>query len=782
VDLAVERLGGDVLSVELYRRRRRSHAALALVACAASACGRLSASGDGGSAFVPPGDAELADPPPTLPTLLSAAAGPGLARLAWFPASADAPELELALFSAPDAQALDAAIAAGIPYAGPLTGSALTLAGLADGVELAFALAVRPIGATTWTASGARLRLRPGSVIYVRAGADPAIADGLTPASAFPDPASGVISAFLAGGGNVWISGADYGSQSLGLFGGVHIYGSFDASFAPELRSSADHPTVLRGLSGAPILASLAGTGTAVADGLVLEGDGVAQIGVDAKDLALELRDVVIRACKDRGVRLRNTDPGETLEVRLCLVSSSDNGADGLSLAGAYELAVDASAFESNVQEGIDLNDLVAPAGGTARLALRDVLLAANGTDGLDATLIAPAGGGAGGNFAVSLDGCRAELNGGEGLFVDVDFELTPAWDLSLAIQGTRARSNGLNGIHLDLDDECDALIASSVVSANRGDGLLVSSESAGGFVLLASSILAGNQGAGARAIGGEFTVCASQCVFTGNAEGGLASAVADVRAAGSIAWLQSAAWPAASAGVDVPAGAATPFVRAPEGWLTALAMSASGISYSGSALPFAGAGLEIDDDGTPRVIVSAGAELSVDPAPASLAAPAVLALFADAATVAEDWQLAAGSAALGQGLAAAGAPAIDAGPYGVLGSGTPGLGAAVASAPFRVARVIPAPGSALPPGASLAIELLGGDVDASTLSSSTVRAVHGDGSTIALDLLLEPDGSVTASPSSGGWGSAPFALEIAGLAAEDGRPLAAPVALSFDP
>ena len=194
----------------------------------------------GGSVTIatPPGDDDgSGDPgmpidPATGPTsfvrlagLTAAAAGLGTVRVHFTAPDADE---ELALFVSDDA----GTVYAGAPVEAPLTGTSTTVGGLPDGMARFFGLGVRAAGSgDPYLPVGVVLTATPGPVIYVDPTADPTVADGMTPATAFPNPVSAFLTAFVAGGGNLWLAEGDYAVAFIPQFAGVHAYGGFQPDF-----------------------------------------------------------------------------------------------------------------------------------------------------------------------------------------------------------------------------------------------------------------------------------------------------------------------------------------------------------------------------------------------------------------------------------------------------------------------------------------------------------------------------------------------------------------------
>lgn len=767
----------DCRPSSVSRSAPRRAAGLVLAALGAG-CGRLSAP-DGGQAVEPPGIVDAPGAPPTLPTLVSAFGGAGFVRVRCAPAAP--PGLEYALFAANSAASVYAAapIAVGVS-------DGYAWSGLADGGTWWLGLGVRATGANAWTPSGARLRAHVAAPLYVRAGADPAIADGLTPATAYPEPADALLWALVLGGANVWIAAGEYEQQSLPVFPGTYVVGGFDAAFDPATRDPALHPTRLRGVAGAAILACQGGGAGCVVDGLELDGAGVSSACIDALDTPLCVASSRLHDSADRGVRLRASPTNDPIDVRLCATTSGAHGADGVSVDGAFELRLDACVLSDNVQEGLDCADLVAPDGRTARLELRDCAARDNGTDGLDANLAAPASGGAaGGRFEVRLEHSRFERNGAEGAQVDVDYDAFPQWSSRVLVSGCQARANGQNGVHLDLDLNAEACVWRCVASANRGDGVLLSAETDPGFVFVAACALHGNLGRGLHGDSGQRALVASHCALAGNQGGGVASVAPASCAASCAAWEQPQPFdgvPALGCASSV-ASAAALFAHVPRSFGAVSAASGALLSSTLATTATVGQWAELSDDAQPRVVAQAGsAQLALLPAPAALELPAALVLWGDTLGVDEDFALAAASPALGAGLAMPGAPLVDAGPFGAAAAGELGALSVFDAEPFRPARATPAPGTALAAGStqSLRVAFSGGELAAASASSASVRVIGPAGTELAVAIAVQAGELVLLAPP-GGWPAGEKRVELyPGLGATSGAGLAAVAVLRY--
>ncbi len=745
----------------------------ALLLSVAASCAGGGGPSSGGSNPPPP----LPSASPLLAGLVAAAAGPGAVRVQWRGAPAG---FEVALFSS----STRASVYAGAPVVQQPSGDALTLNGLVDGTVYYFGLGIREAGAGIYVPTGVVLRARPGAPLYVDAASTAANPDGLTPATAFPDVTSALLTAFLQGGGNVWIAGGAYDAAFLPLFSGVHVQGSFDVSFDLDLRDALASSTVWNVPAGASGVGVQGGDPPAVLDGLALMGNGAGTVGVDVVDAGLELRAVSVSGFTDRGIRLRNTKV-EDYDLVVASSSSSGNGADGLSLLGAYDLLLDASSFLSNGQEGVDLGPLVALDGDSASLKISGCSFLGNGTEGLDASLNAPTlGGPTGGRFIVEIRGSRFEENGSDGCLVDVEYEAFPLWSANVLVRDSVARANRIAGFHVDADAYVDLFLHRLLATANAGDGILVSSEADPGVAVVAACVAASNQGSGIRATFGNRPIAASHCIVAGNLGGGISSDTVESSAASSIAWLQTSPW------TDVRTTACTStndptiglFENGPEEYRLVLAVAGSTLTLAQTPSFQGAAALELADDGIGLTASQiSGTSVTLGATPSAFVAPGMLAAFAPGAGVLEDYHLPVGSPALATGMTPPGGLAVDAGVYGAPQGGDPGAGDLVPRTLFRPVATRPALTQSLGANDPIVVTF-SDDLASASVVPGAVRAVTASGSALAISTTVA-NGELVVDPPPAGWGTEPFELELHRfLASIAGDPFAAPLALPFTP
>ena len=740
-----------------------------------TACG---GGGGGGGGIAPSGPI---DPPPGLgtdaPGLTSAVALLADARVDFLlPATG----FDAALFVA----ASPGAVFAGAPVLEGLTGSSGALTGLPTHTNVYVGLGLRPQvpDGGAYVPVGSVLRLHTGDPIYVDWSADPFIADGQTPGTAFADITTAALTAFADGGGRLFVREGTYAVTSIPILDDVDVYGGFDATF--DLATRGQQTTQLvGGQSGVGMLVLAGGPTSSVIDGVHLDGESVGSFGIDVSDVGAEIRGCVIEHCAGRGIRLRNAIAQPTEDVLIVGTSSSLNEADGLSSSGAFRVTIEGSRFDANVQEGVDLDDLVALDGDVASLTVRGCGFFGNGAQGLDVDLAGPLGGGPGGGlFQVTIDDSDFELNGDEGLLIDQDHEALAGWRAEIQVRGVHTRGNRLAGIRIDADSDSSIIVHRVASVGNGSDGLWVSSETAPGLALVTSSAFVANRGAGLRASLGNRALAASHCVFAGNTGGGMVSTTVTSTAASCVAYLQSAPWTGTeTAGeLELVSPFPAPWANAPESIGFALSYTMAELTLEADLGAVAGMVAELANDAVARDVIAAGGTLlEVDPAPELFLTPGAVLIYGAGATVEEDWAPSPGSVLIGAGMTPAGGPAVDAGPFGATVGGQPGEFDSVEPALFRLAGTTPPVTSGLGASETLRLNFEGGTLDAASVVADSVRVFGAAG--VVPALVSFDAGDVLITPPGGGWGTGPLLIEVHGLlAAADGRPLAAGTALHF--
>jgi len=719
-------------------------------------------------------------------------AADGIVTLEWvLPAGS----FEAALF-----QALDPTLVHdGPPIQEGLSGTGTQLSGLTNGVDVYFGIGVRPTGGIDYTPSGVILRMRPGAPIYLDAAADPTGADGLTPGTAFPDALSAVLTAFsqvLSGGsGIVLVREGVYTAADLPVFAGVQVYGGFDASFDPATRDPSGADTVFEAIASGTMFAVQGGFPTAVFDGITIDGLDLGRIGIDLSSSSVEVRNSLIHRCTDHGVRMKNTS-NDRFQITITNSSLSNNGGEGVSSDGPFDVRVDGSRFDSNFFEGFDFDDLIGPSFDVVTMEVTGSRFFGNGSEGADIDLNVPLGtppgpGVPGGEFDVEFRGCRFEQNALDGLLIDEEYELFPDWRAEITVRECAMRANRLAGLHVDADGVDEVVVHRVLATGNEADGIEIASESQPGVVVVSASIASGNQGVGLRAwrggsiTPGNKTVLATHCIFAGNVQGGFRSEEVLGSAASSIAYLQPSPWTnvrliGTLEELDPFAGT---FQFAPEAFTRAIARNIDQLTVADPAVIDLGSVVELGDDAVLRTAVAiSGNVVTVDPPPEAFTVPGTVSAFGPgASSTVEDWQLPVGSPAIGAGMSEPGAPAVDAGVWGAPLPGHPGFPDEGSATPFTPVAVDPPPFPGPTASQEVAIRF-SADLDPASVVAGRVRAVTTSGTELAIGFLPLGD-TIVVQPPPGGWGTQPLLLELnAGIASLAGVPLATPLAIPITP
>lgn len=766
-------------------QRSASSSALVLaLAISTVACGGGGgAGGSGGGGNQPPIDNSAL---PSSVGISHAVAGSGTARVRWTALDPDGQPLAVALFSA----GVRANLYAGVPLQTASGNGARNVSGLTNGVELFFGLALDR-GAGVYAPIGEVVRVVPRAPIFVDAASTAVAPDGSTPALAFRDPLDGVLQAFSQGGGNVWVAEGVYSDVNLLVWPEVHLAGGFDASFDLAAHDPQLHRSVLRGLAGRAIVEISQGGAGATLDGLELDGRGLAPFGIDIDQTDASIRGTTVENCAGRGLRLRSASLTSATHVTLMRCKVSSNGAEGVSVDGAFDLVVEGSRFASNSFEGFDCDGLVGPDGVAVALDVRDCAFVNNGQEGLDCDLSPPLAPGAGpGRYSVEIQGSLFEgngranvANGLAGLNIDIDFELIPNWSAEIVVRGSTARANRGAGVQLDLDSTCSAMLHRVASCANGGDGLRVSSESTPSFVTVSSSAFVGNGGLGLQAVLGQVPLLLSHSIVAGNAAGGVSSSVIDSSASSSIAWMQAAPWSNVRDHFSVEANDALDpaFVRAGVEFYRALSFDGATLALASTLGLQVGDQVELGDDGVLRTITALGAgqRVTLDPNPVAPYLPAGLARFESGVSADEDYRLAPGSPAAAAGMPVVGGP-LDAGPFGAPFGGVPGRDDAPRPSLFYAGSSSPSAGRLLSSNQSVRVDFVGGVLDALSVSTQTVKARNASGAALQVGVSVQSGGVVVSAPV-GGWPSGELSIELhPGLRSTSAVELAAPIALPF--
>ncbi|QDV08196.1 hypothetical protein Poly30_37320 [Planctomycetes bacterium Poly30] len=650
-----------------------------------------------------------------------------------------------------------------------------TVSGLAEDTTYFTRLAFDD-GAGGWDAAGPRLMTRTGTPVLVLSGADATIADGLTPATAWPSIEEGIAAASLGGGGNVWVSG-DFQTAEITVPASVDLYGGFDATFELDARDPAGMPATIQGTSTSSVITlARADQSVAVLDGFRIDGSASSDACFEVDQRFCELRSLA-GGRAGRGFKLRSADNNNPVEVTMVRCAASVCIAGGTSISGAFDLYMEDCAMSGNGQEGLTADNLTGNVGEVSRVFARDCVFSGNGSEGFDVDL-ATSGDAGSGRWVIRLEDCIFSDNALDGCLIDCDYEGEPGWFARFEIEGCEARRNGEAGFHLDVDAQANSHVHRTVAAANRAEGILISSETAPGTVVIDTSALVGNQTYGVRTEMGNVGLLLSHCVVAGNRLGAQFGGVAPILATSSIAYLQPGPWSASDShrSVDTVQTQPLPFAEAPSALYPVLSFADGVATLAVQPTLGIGATVELNDSGQVLLVESVtGTEVGLADAPTESLAPGVLGWF-ESGSVVEDWRLSGGSPALGAGMALPGGPARDAGIFGASVTGAPGRLDLQPVDTFWFAETAPTWSRAIGSSESLVLRFEGGTLDTST-GMAGVDAVDAAGSPVPIGILTA--GSVViVSPPGTGWTTGTRIQVHDSLRTLDGRELCASVAI----
>jgi hypothetical protein len=693
-----------------------------------------------------------------------------------------------------------------------LTGSSVILTAasnpglIANGTQVFAGFGIRRTGTTPWTPIGTVIRCRPSVRTVFVDPAGPPDGNGSSPANAFPllDNALlvGAVFASAFGDVNVWVLEGTYttrafnpATQEGGAFTvgpGVHVYGGFQPGFALADRRATGRGSILHGGPTTRVVDVIGGAPVHVVDGFFIDGRDTTTEGMDIVESDCEVRSVASQRCVDNGVRIKQlVDFTNRRNVTLVACDVSQNLDDGLGVTGVFQVTFDRSTFDANGGAGIDVNDLLALEGSSASLRAFGCRFFGNSIEGLamDLNTIATANQTPGGRFNIDVEACTFERNGTNGLDIDQDHDLFPAWHASVRVRDCIARANRQHGMHVDADDQGDYVYDRVRCTANGGDGFLVTSDvddptttaddQAPGHIAVTNSYCGGNQGAGMRASQGDKVLFVSHCALAGNRGGGIVSELTASTgnnprrissAVSTVFWrqpdpltnvVQEACW---------FENVLNPFSVAPEVFATATANNAGALTLDAGAPIVAGQTVVLGDDGVARSVGSAsGNVIVVAPAPTTFVAPDGVFGYADA-TITDDLRLLVNSPAKGTGLVPAGAPPVDPGPWGSIGGGEPGVFDPFTPPVLHLLQTTPPSATGVTPTTPMVLTF-DRALDVTSVTPDRVRVVGVSG--IGISVLND---QLTVSPPTSGWpGGDVLELNI-GIAAQDGTQFGTPL------
>jgi hypothetical protein len=770
-------LHAGLTSMTQFSQRFRTYSLGSLLLAAACTGG----GGGGGSAALsalplsPPAGAFTA----SHSGLTALAAGDTEIRMDW-----DLPEgpYEAALYQSTD----PATLLSGTPAQSPLSGTNAIVTGLVNGTEYFFTLAIRPIGGTDWTPSGVVLSAVPNAPICVDAAAA-ANGDG-TPALPYQNLGAALQAAATRQHANIWVRTGTYANADHTIRAGTEVFGGFDATAAAfdlASRNPASHGTIFTG-SLRKNAFTLAGAGAKVVlDGLDLDGLAQGSNGILQQTARFDLRSVAVRNFTDSGLRL-NHHASSLAAILVVACNVRDNSGHGLAAEGALALQIDGSAFDSNRRGGVVCDDLTAPSGQTTVLSVRNSRFYGNAADGLEIKLEQEEehednghGTPSTGRFAIDIRGSRFESNGGDGIEFEQEYEEESGWGAHVTVRDSIASANGGSGIRIETEASSECLIHNVRANANRNDGITIGEEDSAGHVVVSSSELRGNQRSGINADECHRVVLASHCVFAGNLRSGIEANSSRSTATNCIAQLQPNAFDGVRTFGCVTTNDAT-FVNAPRAYAKVITNNSGTLGLDRDFAVQPGDTVELaDNDSAETVSTFAGRALVLLQAPTNLRLPASISAFAST-SVTEDIHLAVGAAAIGQGLAEAGMPAVNPGPYGSPLDGTPGVANPQDVRLLVLEQANPPLSSRTGLTQALALQF-SQSLAMASVTTSNVRVLDGQGTVVAAGTSILGN-VLTLNPPAGGWPRTTLRVELyASITNTDGTPIAAPMVIQFE-
>ena len=765
----------------MTRTSRTSLLSVAILALLTACGGGGGGGGGGGTGPVVPPSTNL-DPSPANAGIIAMAAGDGILRIdCVLPGSGH----EAALFTGGSRSTLYQ----GTPT--PVTTSSFTVTGLANGIELFAGLAIRVQGTTAWTPAGVPVRFRPGAPLFVDARNSGSM-DGLTPATAF---SSLTFALFVAGatpgGRNVWVRDGNYLVGGYPIGPGTHLYGGFSGALGTPYdlgsRNATGGLTLLTGLGGLNVVDVICGGEDAVLDGIKVDCRNGVTEGIDITDSDVEIRSVQVQDATDRGLRMRTLVFTNTRDLVMVNCVSTSNGSDGISVDGVVETVLDRCFFDANGRDGLDA-EVFALGASERGFRVRTSRFFGNVGDGFNLELASAPTATVG--YRVDIEGSLFERNGIDGMVIDQDHELDAALSSAIVVRGSTARANREAGFQLDADARGTYLLHRVSGTANAGDGLLVTSESDAGEVVVGASWFAANLGHGVRTIGtggggtlGNKAVHLSHCAVAGNAAGGFLAASARGSSASGGIWKQLTAFSGVlqQSNWTGDADAAQPFVVAPKRFLRATANQSGAITVNSTSGVAAGDAAEVGDNGIALTVTSAsGTSLIVTPAPTAFVSPDAVTVHSDPAAVVDNLAPRAGSGLIGAGMSAQGGPAVDAGPFGAPAGGAPGSASPLDPAVgLRLLRTVPATATGVTGSSLIRLEFDRQVAGASVTQQRVVVIDESTGNAVTASIAVSGN-AITLNPTGGGWPLSFFVRILPGISATDGSALGLPLALPF--
>ncbi|MSR39108.1 MAG: right-handed parallel beta-helix repeat-containing protein [Planctomycetes bacterium] len=695
------------------------------------------------------------------------------------------------------------AVFSGAPIVEVLTGTNMVFTGQTNGVSQFFGFGIRATGTTEWQPIGTTAECQPRPPYYVNPAADPSIANGLTPATAFPDLLDALLVAFINTGGNVWACEGNYSNGPFPIGPSVHLFGGFEPTFDIEQRDLRKI-TQLNGSTGSFLIDVQTGSLTGILDSIVCNGDNNGGIqtaeGIVISDSNCQLRSVAVVGFSRRGIFVRlGTNvfpPYQSRRIVAIASSASANGLDGCLISNVVaDVSIDRCVFSDNFAQGFDCNDLWSMDNNISRLIATGCNFERNFSTGLSADFsLSPDTVTGSGGFEVRIDGCNFLQNGDDGMFLDQQYDGFPQWNTQIRARDCNANGNLLNGIRINADNTGNYLFQRLSCAANHANGLLLNSKNsaAGGVageITVSSCWFAGNllhglsTGLSAGTGLGNKRVFASQCAFAGNGTGGFTCTQGEGTATNCITLSQGTPFTnVLTQSCFAGSGPSNnPFLVAPDVFAVVIGGSNGSLTLQNPA-PFALDGrCELADNGIPLSITSLiNNNLVVTPAPESLSPPEMIFGFSGTSVI-EDLRLNQNTTATGTGMAAPG-QTLDPGPLGAPAGGEPGAYNPLAPPFSRLLTTTPSIGNGVNAGTPIVLNF-DRAIDRNQNLGDFIRCLDSLGRLIPASISVTSvppaiNMAVTITPPFSGWTS-DFKIELnAGMLSVDGSPFGTPLLL----
>ena len=363
----------------------------------------------------------------------------------------------------------------------------------------------------------------PNPIRYVRSGASPSGADGLTPDSAFPNLAQAIANSVSLGGVNFYVAQGLY-PENVFLFSGMMLFGGFPPEFGIDQRDpdlyltqfGIAFPTDLVQLRPGDLLNGI--------DGVSLAGNDIAESCVFAEDCNARITRCQMSSAITQGIDLRS-DYLEGNKIR-CLIADcivTDCSGEGIRIQGIPDIRIDDCEIRNNLNEGIESQWIRASSEDNARIEITRCKIRNNGDEGIDLDIAPidelnpPLQQGA--QVRIRIRHCSIEENRLEGIVVDLDTRNKDQMDVRVRIDDTLVRANGMTGIFLDGDADAAIRVARCQISANHGDGISATGIASGPIPSVQHCNIIGNGGAGIATFG-LGAIAAWHCWVDGNDQG----------------------------------------------------------------------------------------------------------------------------------------------------------------------------------------------------------------------------------------------------------------------